>query len=258
MKYQVISSGSKGNMTYIETSKVKVLLDAGISLKEAKNRTNIDFTKINAILITHEHTDHISNLVTIAKQSNPIIYLDKNTFNIIYNRYKDKISNFVFKFIEANKKYDIEDLSFVPLRLSHDSSSCLGFVFSSNKKTLGYVTDTGFIPLPYINLLKRLDHLIIEANHDIEMLNNSDRDWVLKQRILSVRGHMSNIICGEVINTIIQSKYLKTIVLAHLSEECNTEELAVDTVLGAIEGDYIPKIVVAKQTEALEMFDLED
>ena len=88
------------------------------------------------------------------------------------------------------------------------------------------------------------------------MLNESDRSWDLKQRILSVRGHMSNYICGQIINTISQEQRLKTVVLAHLSEECNTEELAVDTVIAAIKGDYIPHIQVAKQYEALELTEI--
>ncbi len=142
------------------------------------------------------------------------------------------------------------------LKLSHDTSSCYGFIFAHQKRSLAYITDTGFLPLPYIELLKKVDHLIIESNHDIVMLNESDRTWALKQRILSVRGHMSNYICAQIINTVVQEKRLKTVILAHLSEECNTEELAVDTVLAAIKGDYVPEIKVAKQYEALELIEV--
>ena len=171
---------------------------------------------------------------------------------------KGKYKDLNVSFIEVNKKYKINDISFMPIRLSHDTANCFGFVFVNNNEGLAYITDTGFIPLPYLSLLKRMDSIIIEANHDIEMLQNSDRDWSLKQRILSVSGHMSNIMCGEVINNILKEKKLSNIVLAHLSEECNTEQLAVDTVLNAIEGDYVPNIYVAKQHESIPLIEVKE
>ena len=130
------------------------------------------------------------------------------------------------------------------------------FIFVCNEKSIAYCTDTGFIPLPYIDILKKVDCFIVEANHDVEMLLQSDRSWYLKNRILSVKGHMSNKICGEVLNNILVSKKLKKVVLAHLSEECNEPELAVDTVLENIENEYIPEIYVAKQNEALPLLEV--
>ena len=107
-----------------------------------------------------------------------------------------------------------------------------------------------------IDLLKKVDSLIIESNHDVEMLMNSNRPWYLKNRILSIKGHMSNKICGEVLNQVIEANNLKKIILAHLSEECNTEELAVDTVLENINSENIPEMYVAKQWVALPLLEV--
>ena len=106
------------------------------------------------------------------------------------------------------------------------------------------------------DLLKKVDSLIIESNHDVEMLLNSERPWYLKNRILSIKGHMSNKICGEVLNKILDGGKVNQVILAHLSEECNTEELAIDTVLANIDTLNIPEIYVAKQWVALAMLEV--
>lgn len=248
MRFSVLASGSKGNMTYIQTPQTRLLVDAGISFKEANLRIDIDFSSIDAILITHEHHDHVCGLITMAKRSGATIYVQEDTYNALKRKYKEKLIGLKVCIIEANKKYQINDVRFLTLRLSHDSVSCLGFIFVDDEGSLAYITDTGFLPIPYIELLKKVDALIIEANHDVELLHNSNRPWMLKERILSVSGHMSNYISGQVINTVLESKKLKVLVLAHLSEECNTEELAIDTILEAIEGDYLPQMLVARQT----------
>lgn len=250
MKFNVLASGSKGNMTIIETENTKVLLDVGISMREAKKRTSEVLNDFDAIIISHEHTDHVRSLITFARQNDAYIYINKESFDVVKKRFKDKVIGLKVKFIEENTRYKIKDLNFLTLSLSHDTHSCFGFIFFDKNTSLGYVTDTGFLPIPYIELLKRVDSLIIESNHDVELLHDSDRPWMLKERIFSVKGHMSNYICGQVLNSISSAGKIKLAVLAHLSEDCNTEELAVDTVLEAIEGEYIPRIIVARQNEA--------
>lgn len=257
MKYQVISSGSKGNLTYIETKDSKVLIDAGISLKDAKLRTNLDLDNIDAIFITHEHIDHVKYIESIARKTNAIIFVNELSFKKMFLKYFKSLDGLKVKYIKANEQVIFKDLKILPLNLQHDTECCYGYIFVSQGKSIAYCTDTGFIPLPYIDVLKKVNALIIEANHDIEMLMNSDRSWYLKNRILSVNGHMSNKICGEVLNKIIfNNDTLKQIVLAHLSEECNTMELAIDTVLSCVESENIPEIFVAKQKEALPLLEV--
>ena len=256
MHFQVISSGSKGNITYIKTDECSVLIDAGISLKEIKSRTDIDLQSIDAIFITHEHIDHVKYIESIARQTNAVIYVNELSFKKIYTKYIKNIDGLKVKFIEPNMQIKVKDLKIMSLNLQHDVECCYGYIFVNKDKSLAYCTDTGFIPLPYIDLLKKVDCFIVEANHDVEMLLQSDRTWYLKNRILSVKGHMSNKICGEVLNNILVNKKLKKVVIAHLSEECNEPELAVDTVLENIENEYIPEIFVAKQNEALPLIEV--
>lgn len=257
MKYQVIASGSKGNLIYVEGKDARILIDAGITLKSAKERTSIDFSKIDALLVTHEHSDHVSNLVTYLRKLNVTCYVSKESFTeIIRKRPQDNFEGVKVAFIEGNTKYKINSLTFMPLYLSHDTVNCFGFIFREDGKTLAYIADTGFIPTPYVEMLKQVDHIIIEANHDIRMLEESTRPRVLKNRILSIEGHMSNVLCGEILSEILKSGNCKMITLAHLSEECNTPENAVDTVIDKIKERYIPIIRVAKQHEALEMVEI--
>ena len=256
MLFQVLASGSKGNLTYIKTDQTSVLIDAGISIKEIVNRSDINLQEIEAIFVTHEHGDHVRYLEAIARKTNATIYINEDSFKEIYPKYIKNIDGLKIKYIQSNKQYEVKDLKILTLNLQHDSVNCFGYIFVSNKKSLAYCTDTGYIPLPYIDILKKVDSLIIEANHDVEMLLNSDRHWYLKKRILSIKGHMSNKICGEVLNKLIKEGNIKNVVLAHLSEECNTEEVAIDTVLAQLESEMLPNFFVAKQRESLPLIEV--
>ncbi len=256
MKFQVLASGSKGNMTYIETDEVKILLDAGISGKEAELRSNIHLNEIDAIFITHEHRDHTSFLIPLLKKTNATLYIHRDCFQSLVERYQNKLNHIQVQFIEANKQYILNDLKILPLQLSHDSINCLGYIFLNQKRSLAYITDTGFVAIPYLELLKKVDTLIIEANHDVEMLLESNRPWILKERILSATGHMSNQICGEILAKILDGGKLSRIILAHLSEECNTEEICVNTILSCLNQENIPEIWIAKQREQTNLFEV--
>ena len=235
-----------------------MLIDAGISFKQANARFDFDYKNIDAIFVTHEHSDHIGHLAMYLKKTKATLYINKESFMEMKHKYGNDFNGYDIEFIEANKKYKVKDLIFMPMILSHDVANCFGYIFIYKKASLAYIADTGFIKTPYITLLKNVRHLIIEANHDIQMLNESSRPRELKNRILSIKGHMSNVTCGEVLNKILESKCLECVTLAHLSEECNTPELAVDTVLDKIEGEYLPTIRVAKQHEATSVVEISD
>lgn len=256
MNFQVISSGSKGNLTMINTNEQTILIDAGISLKDLQSRVNFEINKVDAIFITHEHIDHIKYIESIARNFDATIYMNEDSFNKVKFKYFKDLNGLKFKFIKPNEQIKLNSLKILPINLQHDVECCYGYIIVEDNKAMAYCTDTGFIPLPYIEMLKKVDSIIIEANHDIEMLLHSNRPWHLKNRILSVKGHMSNKICGEIVNKILEGNRLKTIVLAHLSEECNTEELAVDTVLENLTYENIPEIYVAKQKEALPIIEV--
>jgi phosphoribosyl 1,2-cyclic phosphodiesterase len=254
MKFCVIGSGSKGNLTYIETKTTKVLLDAGISILDAKRRNpDIDYSEIDAVFITHEHSDHRKFLGTIVKNTNATLYINKLSFDKLPYDLKVRLTNRKVVFIEANKKYKVKDLEILTLEMSHDSASILGFVFISEDKKLAIITDTGFIPIQYINILKEVDALVIEANHDVKMLMESNRDWYLKERILSPTGHMSNYICGQLLQAILNSRH-KVVVLAHVSLECNSIEIIENDIIKEVRKTYSEKLDIASQYEATELY----
>ena len=134
MKYCVLASGSKGNMTYIETDQVRIFIDAGISYKEMKRRMPVNVDQIDAIFITHEHGDHMSGLITIANKTHAVVYMSEETHEVYIRRYKEKTADIPVRLIEANRKYTIADLQFFTLKLSHDVNSCFGYIIAHQKR----------------------------------------------------------------------------------------------------------------------------
>ena len=258
MKFCVIGSGSRGNMTYIETNKTKVLLDAGISFPSAQKRVeeqNINLSEISAVIITHEHYDHVSFLPTVLKRTKADLYINKRSFEHLDYRVRGSLPRVKVKFLEADTRYKIGDLDVLTLQLSHDSANNFGYVFISEGKRLAYVTDSGFFPLKYIELIKNVDALIFECNHDIEMLLESDRPWVLKERILSPNGHMSNQICQQILQAVLNDRH-KIVILAHISLECNSAEILETQIIPEIKKVYGGEIALAEQFRALKLYQI--
>ena len=245
-------------MLYIETKQTKVILDVGISFKEATNRINnkeIDFENVDAIVISHEHSDHVKFLGTFLKKTKAILYINELSFDNLSNTVKNSLGDIKVKFIEENTKYKIKDLEILTMKLSHDSANIFGFIFINDDKRLAYITDTGFLPLQYINILKDIDALIIECNHDITMLMESDRHLQLKHRILSPKGHMSNHICMQILSTILNERH-KIVLLAHLSEDCNSIEIVQRDVIDEVKKISNTEIEIASQYEASELYQI--
>lgn len=258
MKFCTIASGSKGNMVYIETKEAKVILDVGISLRESNKRVadmDIDFEDVDAIIISHEHSDHVRFLGTFMKKTKATLFINELSFANLPISVKQSLGDIKVKFIEENKKYKIKDLDFLTLKLSHDSANVFGFIFINNDKRLSYITDTGFLPLQYINILKDIDGLIIECNHDIQMLMESNRPLDLKHRILSPRGHMSNHICLQVLLSILNERH-KIVLLAHISEDCNSIEIVENEVINEAKKLFNTEIKIAAQYEASKLYEL--
>lgn len=256
MEFCVIASGSGGNMTYIRSGNAKILLDAGISHLEAKRRTadfGIDLDDIDAILITHEHGDHVRFLPTVLKKTNATLFINRLSFDALPDTIKTGVINRPIKFIEDNKRYRIRDLDFLTLKLAHDSANNFGYVFMAGGKRLAYITDTGFFPVHYLEILKQVDALIIEANHDVQMLMDSDRSWYLKERILSPIGHMSNRICVQVLEAVLNGRQTH-VILAHISKECNRPDLIEQDIIQVIRKKYQGEIMLASQDEALPLY----
>ncbi len=229
MKVIVLSSGSEGNTTYIETQTTKILIDIGNTCKyitEKLSTIGVTLGEINAILITHTHTDHIKGLKTFTNNySAPIYITEKMHPKIPYVKQ--------YKYIESSL-ITIRDIKINIIKTSHDAEDSVGYIINNNDKSIVYITDTGYINKKYHPMLSNRDIYIMESNHDVEMLNNGPYPFPLRQRILSDKGHLSNHDSAKYIGDFIGPK-TTNIVLAHLSHENNTPELAKETLLAKLQ-----------------------
>lgn len=227
MKILQIASGSKGNSTYIESKKTKILLDCGISKKrvqEALDALNVNIKELNAILITHEHVDHVSGIMPIYNATNAKIYLTKGTFKGLKDSIKMKLDPERIVFIKADEAFYINDILVNTIEIFHDAIEPLAFEFENEDKKLVYITDTGYIHNSYNDLIKNANCYIFESNHDPEMLMESDRPYSTIMRILSDHGHLSNQDSAYALSNLIGDK-TKYVMFAHISEECNMPEI---------------------------------
>ena len=231
MKILQIASGSKGNATYIEGNGSKIIIDCGISKKrilEALENENHNLDELNAILITHEHTDHISGLLPLFRATKAIIYMTHGTYEGMNKQIRDALDLERVKFITNDSTFNIVDISVDVIQTFHDAADSIGFILRDMTTKLVYITDTGYVHQSYFDRLKNADIYILESNHDPEILMESDRPYQTKLRILSDHGHLSNEDSAYIASELVGPK-TKYILLAHLSEECNIPELAIKT-----------------------------
>ena len=217
MKIVVIQSGSKGNATLIIEKGRVLLIDMGItlkSLKEALIMEGLNIMSIDAMLLTHEHSDHTAGISYLPPLP---IYCTKETYDAPNCEY-----------VEPFQKFVIGPFTINPVSTSHDVKNPIGFIIETEKEKLVYVTDTGKITGKTLQKMKNADYYVIESNHDVDMLMATNRPWFLKQRILSNKGHLSNEQSATYMTRCV-GKRTKQIILAHLSEEANDPCLALDT-----------------------------
>lgn len=249
MKTIVLSSGSKGNTTYIETKKTRILIDAGNTCKYILNKLeeyNINPHSIDAILITHTHSDHIKGLPVLLKKINPCIYITEKMLP-----YMQYLENY---YIIKEDNINIKDLNIDIIKTSHDTEDSVGYIINDNDKSLVYITDTGYIHKKYFEILTNKDIYIMESNHDIEMLNNSSYPFATRQRILSDKGHLSNYDSAKYLSKFIGDK-TKYVLLAHLSEENNTKDLAYNTLIDRLQKEKInvENIIITNQNKETDI-----
>ena len=249
MRVSVLSSGSKGNTTYIESDHAKILIDAGNSSKYIISKLeelNINPKEIDAILITHIHVDHIKGLPVLLKKINPCVYMSEKM-----QPHLEYIENY---YIINEDKVSIKDIEINVIKTSHDTEDSHGYIVSNQNKSIVYITDTGYINRKYFDILKDRDIYIMESNHDVEMLNNGKYPFELRQRILSDKGHLSNYDSAKYLSKFIGNK-TKYILLAHLSEENNTKDLAYNTLNERLfkENISIENIIIAEQNKETEL-----
>ena len=242
--FSSLYSGSSGNCLFVETENTKILIDAGVSQRkiiDALASFNVDISEVDAILVTHEHSDHTKNLGAISQKYNIPVFINEKTLNTLTSQ-KDKISEDNQHIFTSNKSFSLKDLDLFPFSIPHDAADPCGFNIFYKGKKLTVATDIGHIENKMINNFKDSDFILLEANYDPDILKYSRYPYQLKQRILSPIGHLSNSTAGKTLTELVlKSSNFRRAMLGHLSKENNFPELALKTVYDELAQENITK-----------------
>jgi phosphoribosyl 1,2-cyclic phosphodiesterase len=244
VKLTILGSGSAGNCAYVETDEARILVDAGFSPRQIRQRlAGIGRAPENltAILITHEHTDHIAGLLGIADKFQIPVYCNRGTQDAAIWTFKTKWSKKTnlalenagtfkskmdWRLFQTGDHFELNDLLVETFAIPHDAQDPVGFLLRTTAGNIGFVTDLGHVTKLVLERIRIANVLVLESNHDVKMLQDCPRrSWPLKQRILGRHGHLSNVDAAEAAAQIM-SAGLRHLYLAHLSRECNRPELA--------------------------------
>ena len=233
MRLCSIASGSSGNCIYIGSDSTHILVDVGISGKRTEaglKELELSMRDIDGIFITHEHTDHIAGLGVLSRKYEVPIYATRGTIEAIQKTSSvGKIPEDLFHTVFPDEKLMIKDICCNPMRISHDAADPVAYKIKNEEKTAAVVTDLGTYDENMIDKIKNLDVLLLEANHDVHMLQVGSYPYPLKQRILGKKGHLSNELSGQLLGEVLHDHF-NTVILGHLSKENNYAELAYETV----------------------------
>lgn len=255
-------SGSNGNCIYVGTKNTNILIDAGMSGKKiiaSLNEIGISPKDISAILVTHEHSDHIHGVGIMSRMFNIPVYANNNTWKAMYNEI-GSINDLNIRVIKKDEIFSIGDIEIKAYSIPHDASDPVGYCLWNRGKKVSIATDIGHASQTVMDNIKDSDLLLLEANHDIEMLKVGPYPYILKQRILSDIGHLSNDDAGKTIVKLFDDKY-KTVILGHLSEKNNFPELAYATVQSILNENGIKidkdiKIDLARRDKVSNFFEI--
>ena len=224
-------SGSSGNSMFVESENTKLLIDVGMSCKkieEALQSIDKNINTIDAILITHEHSDHIKGLSTISKKYNIPVYTTKKTFDAMPEQTEELINKNCY-FFNTNDSFDIKDIKIKPFSIPHDAADPCGFNICNKTHKISIATDIGHMTKDIVNNLEGSELILLESNYDVEVLKCCKYPFNLKARIAGSNGHLSNTIAGKTISYLLKNSNLHTAILGHLSKESNFPELAYQT-----------------------------
>ena len=265
MKLCSIASGSSGNCIFAGSESTSLLIDTGISgkrIEEGLHEIGCAAKEIDGILITHEHSDHISGLGVMARRYGIPIYATKGTREAILKcKTVGEIPRELFQEVHPDTEIQIGDITVSPVAISHDAAQPTAYVLRKGIKSMAVMTDLGRFDSYIVDRLQNLDLLLLEANHDVHMLQVGKYPYYLKQRILGDKGHLSNELSGQLLSQVLHDR-LKTVVLGHLSKENNYEQLAFETVrleIDMADNPYHAKdfpIHVAKRDMISEIFEV--
>jgi phosphoribosyl 1,2-cyclic phosphodiesterase len=222
----ILGSGSAGNCAYVETDRARILIDAGLSLRQIRQRLATigrGPENLTGILITHEHNDHIAGLSMLTRKLGTPVYCNRATQEAAEFQLRKKFDCRLFL---TGASFEIEDVLVESFSIPHDAQDPVGFLLRTNGVSVGFVTDLGHVTKLVLERVRPANALVLEANHDVKMLQDCvRRPWSLKQRILSRHGHLSNEAAADAAAEIMSAD-LRHLYLGHLSRECNRPELA--------------------------------
>jgi phosphoribosyl 1,2-cyclic phosphodiesterase len=251
----VLASSSSGNSTFIRTEHTRILVDAGLSKRDIVARlAAIDelAENLDAILVSHEHSDHVSGLVPLAKQLDVPIFITRLTAPAIpWEEYTPKLDCF-----QAGASFSVGDIDIDSFTVPHDAIDPVGFCFRTHGIKIGVVTDLGYVPGSVKFHLRGADLLVLESNHDLEMLKVGPYPWSVKQRVMGRKGHLSNDVVYDFIRGDLDPS-TSTLVLGHLSEHNNHPEIVRAMGFRALDGagrSLFTRLVVAEPKQQTEVF----
>lgn len=231
MKFCSLSSGSDGNCQYIETEKVRIIIDAGFSGKQVESllkEIEVNPHDLDAIFVTHEHIDHIKGIGVLSRRFDIPVYANEGTWIGMEKTVKE-IKPHNIRVFNSNKSLELKDLLIHPFSTLHDANDPVGYIAISDNKKITILTDSGMIEKEVFSKIKNSQLYFIEANHDVQMLLEGSYPLSLKKRIMSSHGHLSNEDCANALGELLRGEREK-VLLAHLSKDNNIPALALNTV----------------------------
>ncbi len=247
MKVCLLASGSKGNSLLVESGKTRLLIDAGLSSKELRKRLDsigVDPETLNALLITHEHGDHVRGLGPLVRQLGLPVYLQTDLAGKLPDVGK---ADCVREFVDG-EEFTIDDLTIRPFAITHDCLAPVGFTLAGEQGKVGVATDLGIVTRLVTECLQGCRALVLETNHDEELLRDGPYPWKLKQRVRSNHGHLSNNAAGALLQDVLWQG-LETVFLGHLSDTNNRPELAEEAINSVLGNQDLcaPQIILGRQ-----------
>ena len=237
MKLSIFASGSSGNCLFVSSGETRLLIDAGISLRRitaSLRARGTDFSQLTGILITHAHADHIAALNMISKYHPVPVFATPGTAQGITDTVPTA-SGHIHTF-QPGTAFQIGDIEVSSFLTPHDAAESVGYRLFASGKSLSVATDLGFVPQSVFDAVCGSDTVVLESNHDVDMLSGGRYPYYLKKRILSRTGHLSNSDCGYMAAALARTG-TRRLILAHLSRENNTPELAFETVSGYLKDE---------------------
>ena len=230
LRFATIASGSSGNCIYVGTESTNILIDAGLSgvkIERGLKSLNLDAAAIDAVFVTHEHIDHVNGVGVLSRKFDLPVYATEGTWNAMPEKV-GKISKFLKNNVYEDEPLVLNDMCIKPFEIPHDAAQPVGYTVSVGKYKVSVATDMGHATKTVAQNIAGSDVLLIESNHDVDMVKQGAYPYNLKKRILGDRGHLSNMTAAKMIDYVADSK-LKYVLLGHLRKDNNTPELAYET-----------------------------